>query len=142
MTVQNSPGSASTGVRHVTIDAEYAGQRLDNFLRTRLKGVPKSAVYRAIRKGEVRINGKRCSADDRIQDGDVVRIPPMRVAETSDVVVPVTLARQGAQTVATGAFPIRRLQFRIGENEWADTAMVADEVQVKFRLVLTGVAPL
>jgi len=60
----------------------------------------------------------------------------------SDVVVPVTLARQGAQTVATGAFPIRRLQFRIGENEWADTAMVADEVQVKFRLVLTGVAPL
>lgn len=60
----------------------------------------------------------------------------------SDVVVPVTLARQGAQAVATGAFPIRRLQFRIGENEWADTAMVADEVQVKFRLVLTGVAPL
>ena len=91
MTVQNSPGSASTGVRHVTIDAEYAGQRLDNFLRTRLKGVPKSAVYRAIRKGEVRINGKRCSADDRIQDGDVVRIPPMRVAETSDVVVPTKL---------------------------------------------------
>jgi len=60
----------------------------------------------------------------------------------SDVVVPVTLARQGTQTVATGAFPIRRLQFRIGENEWADTSMVADEVQVKFRLVLSGVAPL
>ena len=60
----------------------------------------------------------------------------------SDVVVPVTLARQGTQTVATGAFPIRRLQFRIGENEWADTSMVADEVQVKFRLILSGVAPL
>lgn len=60
----------------------------------------------------------------------------------SDLVVPVTLARQGTQTVATGAFPIRRLQFRIGENEWADTSMVADEVQVKFRLILTGVAPL
>lgn len=60
----------------------------------------------------------------------------------SDVVVPVTLSRQGTQTVATGAFPIRRLQFRIGENEWADTSMVADEVQVKFRLVLSGVAPL
>ncbi len=91
MTAQNTPGSASTGVRHVTIDAEYAGQRLDNFLRTRLKGVPKSAVYRAIRKGEVRINGKRCSADDRIADGDVVRIPPMRVAETSEAVVPTRL---------------------------------------------------
>lgn len=60
----------------------------------------------------------------------------------SDVVVPVTLARQGTQTVATGAFPIRRLQFRIGENEWSDTSMVADEVQVKFRLNLSGVAPL
>ena len=58
---------------------------------------------------------------------------------SSDVVVPVTLAQNGATTIATGAFPIKRLSFRIGEKEWADTSMVADEVQVKFRIALTGV---
>jgi len=61
---------------------------------------------------------------------------------SSDVVVPVTLAQNGATTVASGAFPIRRLSFRIGEKEWADTSMVADEVQVKFRIALTGVPKL
>ncbi|MDR6212371.1 YceI family protein [Paracidovorax wautersii] len=58
---------------------------------------------------------------------------------SQDVVVPVTLTQSGATTMATGAFPIRRLAFKIGENEWADTSMVADEVQVKFKLALTGV---
>ena len=61
---------------------------------------------------------------------------------SSDVVVPVTLAQSGANTTATGAFPIKRLSFRIGEREWADTSMVADDVQVKFKLVLTGVPKL
>jgi len=61
---------------------------------------------------------------------------------SSDVVVPVTLAQNGATTVASGAFPIKRLSFRIGEKEWADTSMVADEVQVKFRIALTGVPKL
>ena len=61
---------------------------------------------------------------------------------TSDVVVPVTLAQSGATTVASGAFPIKRLTFRIGEKEWADTSMVADEVQVKFKIALTGVSKL
>jgi polyisoprenoid-binding protein YceI len=59
-----------------------------------------------------------------------------------DVVVPVTLAQSGALTTATGAFAIKRLAFKIGENEWADTSMVADEVQVKFKLALTGVGKL
>ena len=58
---------------------------------------------------------------------------------SSDVVMPVTLAQTGAITVASGAFPIKRLSFRIGEKEWADTSMVADEVQVKFKIALTGV---
>lgn len=58
---------------------------------------------------------------------------------SQDVVVPVTLAQSGAATTATGAFAIKRLAFKIGENEWADTSMVADEVQVKFKLALTGV---
>jgi polyisoprenoid-binding protein YceI len=58
------------------------------------------------------------------------------------VVVPVTLAQNGVTTTATGAFPIKRLAFRIGEKEWADTSMVADEVQVKFKIALTGVPKL
>ena len=56
-----------------------------------------------------------------------------------DVVVPVTLSQAGAITTASGAFAIKRLAFKIGENEWADTSMVADDVQVKFKLALTGV---
>ena len=59
-----------------------------------------------------------------------------------DVVVPVTLAQSGAVTTAAGTFTIKRLAFKIGENEWADTSMVADEVQVKFKLALTGVGKL
>ena len=57
---------------------------------------------------------------------------------SSDVVVPVTLSQSGATTTATGAFPIQRLTFRVGEQEWSDTSMVADAVQVKFKLALTG----
>lgn len=60
----------------------------------------------------------------------------------SDVVVPVTLTQNGSTTWATGTFPIKRLTFKIGENEWADTSMVADEVQVKFKLALSGVGKL
>ena len=56
-----------------------------------------------------------------------------------DVVVPVTLVQNGATTLATGALPLKRLAFKIGENEWADTSMVADDVQVKFKLALSGV---
>ena len=58
------------------------------------------------------------------------------------VVVPVTLTQSGASTTAVGALPIKRLAFKIGENEWADTSMVADDVQVRFKLTLTGVAKL
>jgi polyisoprenoid-binding protein YceI len=61
---------------------------------------------------------------------------------SSDVVVPVTLAQNGAQTTATGSFAIKRLTYRIGDNEWSDTSMVADPVQVKFKLTLTGVGKL
>jgi polyisoprenoid-binding protein YceI len=59
-----------------------------------------------------------------------------------DVVVPVTLAQAGGQTTATGTFVIKRLDFRIGDGDWKDTSMVADAVQVRFKLVLTGVGPL
>lgn len=62
--------------------------------------------------------------------------------QAHNLVIPVSLASAGAQTVATGAFTIQRLAFKIGEEEWADTSMVADEVQVKFKLALSGVGPL
>ncbi|MCE1192936.1 MAG: YceI family protein [Acidovorax sp.] len=61
---------------------------------------------------------------------------------TQNVVVPVALAQSGATTTATGTLPIKRLAFKIGENEWADTSMVADDVTVKFKLALTGVPKL
>ena len=59
-----------------------------------------------------------------------------------EVVVPVTLVQSGASTTASGTFAIQRLAFKIGENEWADTSMVADDVQVKFKLTLSGVGKL
>ena len=59
-----------------------------------------------------------------------------------NVSVPVTLVQSGATTTATGSLPIKRLAFKIGDGEWADTSMVADEVQVKFKLTLTGVGKL
>lgn len=59
-----------------------------------------------------------------------------------DVVVPVTLAQSGAVTTATGTLALARLAYQIGTNEWADTSMVADEVQVRFKLALGGVAAL
>ena len=73
-------------VQLLTIDAEYEGQRIDNFLRTALKGVPKSMIYRIVRKGEVRVNKKRIKPEYKLQAGDIVRIPPVRVAEREDPV--------------------------------------------------------
>jgi 23S rRNA pseudouridine955/2504/2580 synthase len=68
----------------LTIDEDSAGQRLDNFLMRHLKGVPKTHVYRIIRSGEVRINRGRASADTRINTGDVLRLPPVRVSERAN----------------------------------------------------------
>lgn len=65
----------------VEVDAESAGQRLDNFLIRHLKGVPKTHVYRIIRSGEVRINKGRASADTRVEAGDLVRLPPVRISD-------------------------------------------------------------
>jgi len=69
------------GVQFVAITAEHAGQRIDNFLRTFLKGVPKSMVYRILRKGEVRVNKKRVKPEYKLEDGDEIRVPPVRVSE-------------------------------------------------------------
>ena len=62
--------------------------------------------------------------------------------QSRDVTVPVTLTQSGATTTATGTLALKRLAYKIGENEWADTSMVADDVQVQFKLALTGVGKL
>jgi 23S rRNA pseudouridine955/2504/2580 synthase len=67
----------------LTVDAESAGQRLDNYLLRLLKGVPKTHVYRVIRSGEVRVNKGRAGADTRVAAGDQVRVPPMRLPAPS-----------------------------------------------------------
>lgn len=87
-TVAPAGGSAPAPVvQRVVVDAEFAGQRLDNFLLRHLKGVPKTHVYRIIRSGEVRVNKGRASADSRLEAGDLVRLPPVRVA-TPDSAAP------------------------------------------------------
>ena len=68
-------------VKTVAVDEESAGQRLDNFLLRQLKGVPKTHVYRIIRSGEVRVNKGRAAADTRLEAGDAVRLPPVRLSE-------------------------------------------------------------
>lgn len=78
-----TPAAASAQVKLVTVGDESAGQRLDNFLIRVLKGVPKTHVYRIIRSGEVRVNKGRAAADTRVQEGDVVRLPPVRVSEAA-----------------------------------------------------------
>ena len=78
--IGGKPAVAPPAVKWLVVDEESAGQRLDNFLLRHLKGVPKTHVYRIIRSGEVRINKGRCSADSRVQAGDEVRLPPVRVS--------------------------------------------------------------
>ena len=77
----SSATTPAVEVKWLTVDEESAGQRLDNFLIRHLKGVPKTHVYRIIRSGEVRVNKGRASADTRIETGDVVRLPPVRISD-------------------------------------------------------------
>jgi len=76
-----NPEQPSHGVRHVQIEPDEAGQRIDNYLIRILKGVPKSRIYRIMRKGEVRVNKKRVKPEYRLSSGDEVRVPPVRLAE-------------------------------------------------------------
>ncbi|HZX29796.1 MAG TPA: RluA family pseudouridine synthase [Rhodocyclaceae bacterium] len=78
-------GAGRNSVTHVVIGEEEAGQRLDNYLVRCCKGVPKSHLYRILRSGEVRVNSKRVDATYRLQTGDSVRIPPIRVAERPEI---------------------------------------------------------
>ena len=71
---------AAPRVQIVAVDENSVGQRVDNFLLKTMKGVPKSRIYRCVRKGEVRVNGKRVKADTRLILDDKVRIPPIRMS--------------------------------------------------------------
>lgn len=77
-TPKREPGA---GVSYLTVDEAHAGRRIDNFLGSLMKGVPKGRVYRMLRRGEVRVNGGRVAQDYRLEVGDKIRIPPHRPTE-------------------------------------------------------------
>jgi 23S rRNA pseudouridine955/2504/2580 synthase len=90
----------NNAVSEVAIDEVSAGQRLDNFLARTLKGVPKSHLYRIVRSGEVRVNGRRAGPDVRLAEGDRVRIPPIRTAQpASPAAAAAGAARAGERLV-------------------------------------------
>ena len=72
-------------VQFITVDADFEGQRVDNYLKNILKGVPKSMIYRIIRKGEVRINKGRVKPEYKLKGGDYLRVPPVRVSEPNEL---------------------------------------------------------
>lgn len=82
--MQVSNNSASL----ITINDDQAGQRIDNFLLKHLKGVPKSHVYRLLRSGQVRVNSGRKKPEYKLQSGDILRVPPVRISENEDSQVP------------------------------------------------------
>lgn len=86
MTAQDTPIAASDkpSVRMITVSDDRAGQRLDNFLLGQLKGAPRSLVYKLVRSGQVRVNGGRAKAERKLEAGDEVRVPPVRLAEEGD----------------------------------------------------------
>jgi 23S rRNA pseudouridine955/2504/2580 synthase len=101
---------ANPSASFVTVDADYAGQRLDNFLIRQLKGVPKTHVYRIIRSGEVRVNKGRAQADTRVEAGDIVRLPPVRTSERADqkaiaMAAAQEVVRHGAMSTVGGFAP-------------------------------------
>ena len=92
--IEGKPSALAPQVKTVCIDEDSAGQRVDNFLMRHLKGVPKTHIYRMIRSGEVRVNKGRVGADTRLVEGDLVRVPPVRISER---------VAEKAQAMAQGA---------------------------------------
>jgi len=90
--------SKKMGVKHITVSDEEEGQRIDNYLITRWKGVPKSHLYRLMRKGEVRVNKKRISPFYRLKRGDDVRLPPIFLEDKAKIIPP---SAETAQLLST-----------------------------------------
>ncbi len=88
------PNEHTSGVQKVTVDTDENGRRLDNFISSRLKNIPKSRIYQMLRRGEVRVNGSRARPDKRLQAGDVVRRPPLfQTADERPVIPKAAIAR-------------------------------------------------
>jgi len=104
--LSKAPERRPAAVTTAEVDEEGAGQRLDNFLVRRLKGVPKSHLYRLLRTGQVRVNSRRVEATYRLQPGDRIRIPPVRTARPA-----VARAVRGPVTPLLGRDPLL-------EDEW------------------------
>ena len=105
-----NPAQLTAAATFITVDEDYAGQRLDNFLIRHLKGVPKTHVYRIIRSGEVRINKGRAQADTRVKTGDMVRLPPVRTSERAEqkavaIQAAQEVVRHGAMSTVGGFAP-------------------------------------
>jgi len=86
MTAKDTPNPPSDkpSVRMITVPEDRAGQRLDNFLLGQLKGAPRSLIYKIVRSGQVRVNGGRAKAERKLEPGDEVRVPPVRLAEEGE----------------------------------------------------------
>lgn len=115
-------GSATMGARET--DAELPKATWFNVAKFP-QAVFESSSIKALGKGQFQVAGKLTIK-----------------GQSQDVQMPVTLTTSGAHTIASGELPIKRLHFKIGENEWADTSMVADEVRVQFKLALSGIGKL
>lgn len=100
-----TPPSPSPQVQFLTVEEDWHGQRLDNFLFRTVKGVPKTHIYQIIRSGQVRVNKGRAQADTRLSTGDILRIPPVRSSASSTAEAP-------ASTAPAKNFPI------LHEDDW------------------------
>jgi 23S rRNA pseudouridine955/2504/2580 synthase len=92
-------GQIREGVRHVAVSEDQAGARLDNFLTKLLAGVPRSRIFRIVRRGEVRVNGKRASPETRLQAGDSVRVPPVSLPSPDAPPAPARVPRTLIESV-------------------------------------------
>jgi 23S rRNA pseudouridine955/2504/2580 synthase len=98
--VIETPGEIRTPVQHWEVSPDEAGQRLDNFIQRRLGTVPRSRIFRIIRKGEVRVNGHRAAPDTRLVENDRVRIPPLRMSTVPETESPARPSAQLKERVA------------------------------------------
>ena len=97
----NLPKETRSSVRHIEVDPDHAGQRIDNFLISILKTVPRSLVYRILRTGQVRVNKGRIKPGFRLSEGDIVRVPPVTVPAQQQVRVPKSVIAQVKNAVIT-----------------------------------------
>jgi 23S rRNA pseudouridine955/2504/2580 synthase len=100
MSAENDPAAAlRQGVRYEDVTTDDAGQRIDNFLVRVLKSVPRSRVYRLLRKGEVRVDGRRVGPQYRLAEGDRVRIPPVRTQSFTQASAPRSMRESLRQAI-------------------------------------------